>query len=77
MKGDMQGVCSDSASFDLPAAVLAACVQEVQTALEIALVRREDRAGVTGRGDGAVIGLCSLSWFLHVQKYGLMGSLHC
>ena len=38
----LQGVCSDSASFDLPAVVLAACVQEVQSALEIALVRQED-----------------------------------
>lgn len=46
---DVQGVCSESASFDLPAAVLAASVQEVQTALEVALVRREDSGPVHSR----------------------------
>lgn len=45
----VQGVCSESASFDLPAAVLAASVQEVQTALEVALVRREESGPAQGR----------------------------
>ena len=44
----LQGVCSESASFDLPAAVLAACVQEIQSALEVALVRREDGSAQRG-----------------------------
>ena len=44
----LQSVCSESASFDLPAGVLASCVQEVQSALEIALVRREDGAAQRG-----------------------------
>ena len=43
-----QGVCSESASFDLPAGVLASCVQEVQSALEIALVRRENGSAQRG-----------------------------
>ena len=41
-------MCSESASFDLPAGVLASCVQEVQSALEIALVRREDGSAHRG-----------------------------
>lgn len=44
----LQSVCSESASFDLPAGVLASCVQEVQTALEVALVRTEDGAAQRG-----------------------------
>ena len=46
--GQLQSVCSESASFDLPAGILASCVQEVQSALEIALVRREDGAAQRG-----------------------------
>ncbi|KAA6423773.1 MAG: regulator of telomere elongation helicase 1-like [Trebouxia sp. A1-2] len=45
---NLEGVCSESASFDLPAGVLASCVQEVQSALEIALVRRENGSAQRG-----------------------------
>ncbi|DBB06555.1 TPA: Regulator of telomere elongation helicase 1 [Trebouxia sp. C0004] len=52
---NLEGVCSESASFDMPAGVLASCVQEVQSALEIALVRRENGSAQRG-GDIIVAG---------------------
>lgn len=59
----LQSVCSESASFDLPAGVLASCVQEVQSALEVALVRREDGAAQRGTeifvaGAGTCLSAC-------------------
>ncbi len=72
-----QGVCSESASFDLPAGVLASCVQEVQSALEIALVRRENgsaqRGGeifvAGGQGTNSVVNCkqaCIAAWTANV-----------
>lgn len=69
----LQSVCSESASFDLPAGVLASCVQEVQSALEIALVRRED--GAAQRGGEIFVagaGTCSQLHVMFVSK-----SLRC
>lgn len=40
----VQSVCADAASFDLPAAVLSACVAEAQSALEVALVRSQSQS---------------------------------
>ena len=55
----MQGVCADTASCDLTAVVLAASIEEVQRALEMALARQESSAGrqdeivvMAGRGQG-------------------------
>ncbi|GAB4815023.1 hypothetical protein N2152v2_002069 [Parachlorella kessleri] len=39
--GMARGVCSDSASFDLPAPVLAGCIVEVGTAAELAVARAD------------------------------------
>lgn len=42
----MQGVCSDAASFDLTGALLASALQEVQAAVEVALLKRDGEAQV-------------------------------
>ncbi len=42
----MQGVCSDAASFDLTGAMLASALQEVQAAVEVALLKRDGEAQV-------------------------------
>lgn len=42
MRRAVQGVCSDAGSFDLTGAKLGAAIQEVNAAVEVALVRREN-----------------------------------
>lgn len=44
----MQGVCSEAASFDLTGAKLGTAIQEVMTAVEIALVRRDSEGQTHG-----------------------------
>ena len=38
----VQGVCSDAGSFDLTGAKLGTAIQEVNAAVEVALVRRDN-----------------------------------
>ena len=35
-----EGICADAASFDLPAAHLATCIQEAKACVDLAIVRR-------------------------------------
>jgi len=35
-----EGICADAASFDLPAAHLATCIQEAKACVDLALARR-------------------------------------
>lgn len=35
-----EGICADAASFDLPAAHLATCIQEAKSCVDLALARR-------------------------------------
>lgn len=35
-----EGICADAASFDLPAAHLAICIQEAKACVDLALARR-------------------------------------
>ncbi len=41
-----QGVCSDAASFDLTGALLGTALQDVQAAVEVALLKRDGEAQV-------------------------------
>ncbi|CAL8466940.1 g6476 [Coccomyxa elongata] len=41
---NVEGVCSDAASFDLTGALLASALQEVQAAVEVALLKRDGEA---------------------------------
>jgi hypothetical protein len=58
-----QGVCSDAASFDLTGALLATALQEVQAAVEVALMKRDGEAQV-GRLPLAPSSVRQHSWSL-------------
>lgn len=44
----VQGVCSEAASFDLPAPVLAGCIKEVDKAYRAAMLRLESQSAQMG-----------------------------
>ncbi|KAK9810499.1 hypothetical protein WJX72_011819 [[Myrmecia] bisecta] len=61
---NLEGVCAEASSFDLPAALLAACIQEVNSALEAALVRREGSATNNAQaGEGGEAGPPEKNYF--------------
>jgi DEAD_2 len=44
----LQGVCSEAASFDLPAPVLTGCIKEVEQAYRTAMLRLESQSAQIG-----------------------------
>lgn len=57
----LQGVCSEAASFDLPAPVLSACIKEVDRAYRAAMLRLESQSaqmGATSTGARTLTGCC-------------------
>ncbi|KAK9916347.1 hypothetical protein WJX75_001590 [Coccomyxa subellipsoidea] len=65
---NVEGVCSDAASFDLTGALLATALQEVQAAVEVALMKRDGEAQAGPAAEGP-------NYFQMTQDLRMLGAL--
>ncbi|BDA40755.1 Regulator of telomere elongation helicase 1 [Coccomyxa sp. Obi] len=65
---NVEGVCSDAASFDLTGALLASALQEVQAAVEVALLKRDGEAQGGPAAEGP-------NYFQMTQDLRMLGAL--
>lgn len=72
---NVEGVCSEAASFNLPAPVLTGCINEVEKAYQTAMLRLESQsaqAGAAMTGDGKAVNYSQLSMDLRRLRGVLM-----